>query len=181
FADAFRQQVPGSDVGLSYAGGPGGLRTDIPAGPVTIGAAYDVFPFDNLVVRRTLTGAELRQLLTTQMQPRRVRFGGRSLGVSGIRVQLTCRNGAYQADVERTSGQPIRGDERLTVAMSDFLATRASALAPAAAEPHRAEPLLQMRDVVSAWLRRRGTSVQASAFADPARPRWSQPPTCGPI
>ena len=49
--------APGVDAAISYAAGPGGLRTDVPAGPATLGALYDVFPFDNLGLRRTLTGA----------------------------------------------------------------------------------------------------------------------------
>ena len=175
-ADAFRDLAPGIDAALSYAAGPGGLRTDVAAGPVTLGAIYDVFPFDNLVVRRTLTGAELRQVLTTQMG--RVRFGGRALGVSGIRVQLTCRDGAYQADVARASGQPIGDDERLVVAMSDFLAARAGALAPLAAAPHQGDPIVQLRDVVSTWFRAHGGLMRAAAFADPTRPRWTQPAPC---
>ena len=52
-------------------------------------------------------------------------------------------------------------------------------LAPASDEPHRAEPVVQMRDVVTAWLRARGGTLAGATFADPARPRWTQPASCG--
>ncbi len=179
FADAFRAHLPDTDVGLSYASGPGGLRSDISAGPATLGGLYDVYPFDNRVVRRTLTGAELKQLLAGRGT--RPRFGGRALGVSGLRVQLSCRDGVFQATANHESGEPIGDDERFVVAMSDFLAARAIAIAPAAAAPHAGEPSSQMRDVVSSWLRGHGGRVNADQFADPARPRWMQPASCGPI
>ena len=101
FADAIREVAPGTDAAIGHASGPGGLRTDLPAGPATLGALYETFPFDNLVVRRTLTGAELRQVLTTQL--RRPRWGGRAFGVSGLHVRLECRGGAFDVEVERAA------------------------------------------------------------------------------
>lgn len=171
FADALRDLASGTDAAVSYASGPGGLRADVAAGPVTLGAVYDVYPFDNLVVRRTLTGAQLRQLLTAQF--RRARFGGRALGVSGLRVRVECRDGGYQVDAARASGQAIADDDTLVVAMSDFLAARATPVAPDAAAPHAGEPPVQMRDVVMRWLRARGGALAAGHFGDPAQPRWT--------
>ncbi len=174
FADAFRARLRDTDAGLSLASGPGGLRADIAAGPATLGGLYDVYPFDNRVVRRTLTGQQLRQLLAAQL--RRTRFGGgRALGVSGIRVRLGCRDGAYHVEATRPSGAVLRDDETLVVAMSDFLAARTSASAAAAAAPHTAEPALHMRDVVAGWLRQTG-QVDARQFSDPANPRWQRLP-----
>ncbi|MCC6992835.1 MAG: 5'-nucleotidase C-terminal domain-containing protein, partial [Acidobacteria bacterium] len=173
FADAFRARLPGTDAGLSYASGPGGLRADLGAGPATLGGLYDVYPFDNRIVRRTLTGAQLRQLLAAQL--RRNRFGGgRALGVSGIRVRIGCRDGAYQVEATRGSGAAIGDDETLVVAMSDFLAARSAAVAPSAAVPHAAEPAEPMRDAVAAWLRERGGPLRATEFVDPAHPRWQR-------
>jgi 2',3'-cyclic-nucleotide 2'-phosphodiesterase (5'-nucleotidase family) len=174
FADAIREVAPGTDVAIGQASGPGGLRTDLPAGPATLGALYDTFPFDNLIVRRTLTGAELRRVITTQL--RRPRWGGRAFGVSGMQVRLDCRAGGYEVDVARDSGAPIRDGDVLVVAMSDFLAARSGVIAPAAAAPHAAEPAVQMTDLVARWLRERGGRLSATQFADPARPRWTRTP-----
>ena len=41
----------------------GGIRTSLPAGPVTYGMLYAVQPFDNRMVRVTITGRDLRRLL----------------------------------------------------------------------------------------------------------------------
>lgn len=174
FADAMREVAPGTDAAIGQASGPGGLRTDLPAGPATLGSLYETFPFDNLVVRRTLTGAELREVLTAQL--RRPRWGGRAFGISGLRARLGCSAGAYVVDVERTSGERIRDDQVLVVAMSDFLAARAPAIAPASAAPHATEPPVQMLDAVVEWLRARGGTLTTEHFVHPDRPRWSRTP-----
>ncbi len=59
FADAVRAAVPGADLALGYGCGRGGIRADLPAGPLTFGHAYDAFPFDNRITRVALTGAQL--------------------------------------------------------------------------------------------------------------------------
>jgi 5'-nucleotidase len=175
FADAIRDVAPGADAAIGQASGPGGLRTDLPAGPATLGALYDTFPFDNLVVQRTLTGAELRQVLTAQL--RRSRWGGRAFGVSGLHVQLGCHGGGYDVQVERANGRPIHDEDVLVVAMSDVLATRAVAsIAPRLDVSHAGEPPVQMVDAVADWLRARGGRLSASQFADPSRPRWTRTP-----
>ena len=63
FADALRAAVPGVDVAIGLAARRGGLRADLPAGPLTRGSLYDAFPFDNRVVSLALNGAQLRQTL----------------------------------------------------------------------------------------------------------------------
>ena len=172
FADAMRDAMPGTDAAIGQASGPGGLRRDLPAGPASLGPLYATFPFDNLVVRRTVNGAELRQLLAAIL--RRPRWGGRALGVSGLRVQVGCSGDGYQVGVTRATGAAIADDERLVVAMSDFMATRAVALTPHTAGPHVGEPAVQLVDAVAAWLSRRGGRITAAQFADPARPRWAR-------
>ena len=172
FADALRALTPGADVAIGYAVGPGGLRSDLPAGAVSIGALYDAYPFDNRAERMTLTGAELRQLFTVQLT--RPRWWGRAFGVSGLSVRLTCDDGRARVDVRRDSGQAIGDDEVLTVAMSDFTAARARQLrapvAGAGAAPAGPRPI--MRELVARWLRQR-RQVSAAEFTDRARPRWA--------
>ena len=57
----------------------GGLRRGLPAGALTRGPLFDVFPFDNRIATLAMTGAQLRQALARQMtrswrrDPERVR------------------------------------------------------------------------------------------------------------
>src|SRR5690606_23038034 len=41
----------------------GGVRTDIPAGDITIGDAYTLLPFANTLTDLSMTGAEIKQVL----------------------------------------------------------------------------------------------------------------------
>jgi hypothetical protein len=79
-------------------------------------------------------------------------------------------------DVARTSGKPVRDEDVLVVAMTDFLAARTAAIAPAAGVPHAGEPQVQMVDAVARWMRARGGRLSAAQFSDPARPRWTRTP-----
>ncbi|MBI4371201.1 MAG: bifunctional metallophosphatase/5'-nucleotidase [Elusimicrobia bacterium] len=58
-ADCYRDWS-GADVALQNAGG---IRADIPAGPVTLRTLFYVMPFDNELVGLRLTGAQLRAVL----------------------------------------------------------------------------------------------------------------------
>jgi 5'-nucleotidase len=165
FADALRAAVPDANAAVSYGVGPGGLRTELAAGPLTRGAIYDVFPFDNRVARLELSGAALTRLLADQT--RRTWWRGRPFGVSGLVVTVDCRDGDQRVSVTRASGQPLQDDERIVVASTDFMTTRFGGLAGAGVRVLD----LQARDALERWVRGTGP-LAAARFADPARPRW---------
>ncbi|MHC1752828.1 bifunctional metallophosphatase/5'-nucleotidase [Humidesulfovibrio sp.] len=59
-ADALLAMVPGAQV--SMVGG-GGLRKDLPAGPLTLGQVMGVLPFGNTLVAMDITGAQIKAAL----------------------------------------------------------------------------------------------------------------------
>ena len=120
FADALRAAVPGGDIAIGLGARRGGLRADLPAGPLTRGSLYDAFPFDNRVVSLALTGAELRHALAGVVaRPRR-----ELPGVSGVRVLVACNGASPEIEVLRPSGEPIGRTEELIVVMTDSFAAR---------------------------------------------------------
>ncbi len=169
FADAALDALPGVDVAINN-NGRGGLRADLPPGPLTLGPLYDVFPFDNRLVRFTLTGAELRQVFENE-----VRQGRRAaIGVAGLRVQVQCAGREIIVDLVRPSGHAVGAAERLQVVTTDQLASRGFfgifPSLPGSLEVAPTEPLL--REVVASWLQRRGGTLRDTQLMDPARPRW---------
>jgi 2',3'-cyclic-nucleotide 2'-phosphodiesterase (5'-nucleotidase family) len=93
-AEAMRRQA-GADLALQNRGGN---RADLPPGPVTLAHAYAVLPFENQVVRMTLTGEEVQEMLVQAVgrasvagatfdledgKPVRVRVGGEPLRLEG--------------------------------------------------------------------------------------------------
>ncbi|MDH5214704.1 MAG: bifunctional metallophosphatase/5'-nucleotidase [Gammaproteobacteria bacterium] len=153
----------------------GGIRADLPAGELTYGSVYEMFPFDNRIVQIALTGAELRAVVANQIEGP-VRRGN----VSGIRVIANCDDdGLIVSMIDRT-GREIGDDERLLVVSNDFLTTGGDVvftpIMPAEGfDTGNDGPL--MRDVIVAWMRDRGGTLNADEFIDSENPRWSFPGT----
>ena len=169
FADAVFESVPGVDVAINN-NGRAGLRGDLPQGPLSFGPLYDVFPFDNRIVRFSIAGAELRQVFENE-----VRQGRRgAIGVSGLRVQVYCGGSEIGINLLRPSGRVVGPTERLEVATTDQLAAGGTfGLFPSVRGSLTITPTLPLlRETVAAWLNARGGTISATEFVDPLRPRW---------
>jgi 5'-nucleotidase len=97
-ADAARLSA-NATIGLHN---PGGVRDDLPRGEVSYADLHRVLPFDNAVVRLTLTGKQLRQLVSET----------RSYYYSNLSVDSFTLG----------DGTAIRAEELYTLATNDFLA-----------------------------------------------------------
>ena len=169
YADALLASVSAGDVAIGLGSRRGGLRADLPAGPVTRGSLYDTFPFDNRVVSLTWTGSQLRSVLT-----RVVARSGRGFpGVSGVRVVVTCKGTTPEVEVLRSTGEPIGRAEKLVVVTTDFFAARSSVRdvlrTPMTDLP--SAPLV--RNVVADWVVKRGRRLSIEGLFEP--PRWEMP------
>src|SRR6185503_3682915 len=101
--DAMLASVPGADVAI---GNGGSLRADVPAGPLTYGAVYEVYPFDNRLVTFTATGDQLTRIVAYNLQRRALPT--ELLPIAGFRVDATCEGGTLRVALTRSSGMPIR-------------------------------------------------------------------------
>lgn len=99
---------------------PGGIRTDLPAGPLTYRDFFAVHPFGNNLVSMSLTGQEIYDLLNQQWagqtRPRILKISGLtytwdSRRPIGDRIVTISRNGA-----------PLDRESQYSVTVSDFLA-----------------------------------------------------------
>jgi 5'-nucleotidase len=100
---------------------PGGIRVDLPAGPITWGTAFSVQPFGNSLVAMTLTGQDLYDLLNQQW----VGAFPRLLKTSGF--SYTWSEGRPAADrvveIRDGAGAPIDRAASYTVTVNSFLAS----------------------------------------------------------
>lgn len=171
FTDAYRAGAPGADVSMNNTSG--GLRADLPAGPLTYGAVFEVMPFDNRLVTFHLTGAELRKVLAAQIAkvPALV-------GLSGLQVRVTCERGAVNVGMLRPNGAPVTDTDRLLVATTDFLATGGDGIFVPVTPPNGftiERDIGLVRDVVVESLKKRGGTLREGQLVDPANPRWVLP------
>ncbi len=111
-----RRNLLRADVGLV---GNGGIRGDLQAGPVTYGQLYEVQPFQNNLVRLTVTGRQLQQVLEHALTSAEVP----SAHIAGAVVRYDPRRapGKRVRGIE-VQGRRLRQDARYTLAVDDFLA-----------------------------------------------------------
>ena len=169
FAEAFLASAPDADGAIGMGARRGGLRADLPRGPLTRGTLYDVFPFDNRIVTLPMTSAELADVFERLV----VRGRGGLPGISGMRVRVSCTGDQPQVTLLSASGVPVAPTEMLLVASTDFFATRArfgSGSMPPREVPGSA-PLV--RDAAAAWFTRSSVELRDAILSSP--PRWEFP------
>ena len=115
-ADAFRATAQAQVAFVNN----GSIRiNELPAGPVTWGMLYSLQPFENRMMRLTMTGAQIRGVVEQSVT-------GQTPGmhISGMTVAYKTDAPAGQR-VQRLEigGEALRDDATYTVAVTDFLAT----------------------------------------------------------
>jgi len=177
FADLMRAARPGADVALTNGGG---LRADLPAGPLTYGQLFEAAPFDNRFATIPITGAELTAAIARNL--------GRDNGIvslSGLRAVARCEHGTLTVTLHRNDGRPITPPTRLTLVTSDFLATGGDGLfLDETKERARLDDGPPIREAMAGLLRARKEPLapEDPALFDPAHPRivypGARPVTC---
>jgi len=110
-----------ADVAMMNAGG---VRADLPAGPLKYVHLFEAMPFENRVALIELTGADLVNMLRL--------VGARGHGrphIAGVRVRWP-HDGKSNLRVDRCDGNPLDPTARLRLATNDFLARGGDGLGP---------------------------------------------------
>ena len=112
-ADAMRDAT-GAQIAFQNGGG---IRADIPQGPITLDAVFTTMPFDNDLISMDLTGEQIRGLLERSVLSKTM------LQVSGIQIvyDMSKPAGAKVASVE-VAGKPMAARATYRVVTNDFLA-----------------------------------------------------------
>ena len=167
FAEALRDAVPGADV--AAINNAGRLWADLPDGPITFGQLYDVFPFDNRLVRVTLSGAELARWVASRDPARPSRharhFRRRRAG--------ECLADGVHVDLLRGARRRIDDNDRLlavTIGAPTLNGNLASPDFLGGVGPIENNPVV--REVVEDWFRKLGrlTPGERDRIFAPARP-----------
>ncbi len=154
-ADAARN-IGKADIGLVNNGG---IRAGLPEGNVTWGDVQMVQPFQNRMVRLTVKGSVLLQVLEHCVEGA---SGDPDCHVSGVEVWYDPERGAGKR-VTRTrlgDGQEIDGGRAYTLAVPDFLAAGGSGYAMLVGAPAQDLNILDM-DLLISYLGVLRTPVEA--------------------
>lgn len=113
-ADAFRAAA-GTEIAITNSGG---LRADVPAGPITAGQILAAYPFENPIVRMTLSGEQVFRLLEHGAT-----FDYGIVQVSGIRIKMdTARPKGDRILWVTINGNKLDRKRAYSVATSDYMA-----------------------------------------------------------
>lgn len=149
----------------------GGLRADLPAGPLTYGRLYEALPFDNRFATIAATAGEVAAVVALNLS----RNNG-IVSVSGVRAAARCTAGSLTVTLAGADGRPMPPETPLTVVTSDFLATGGDELLPEdlqrRARLDRGPPL---RDAIADLLRAGRRVPPPRELAPPAAPRLDYP------
>ncbi len=150
----------------------GGIRKSLPAGELTFGAVYEMFPFDNLVTIHEINGTTLREIIarkaTTHRKP----------GFAGMRVFISCTADGMQVVMRLDDGREIRDEDRIRVIANDFLALGGDdILTPAIRDDGLAvdQGLPRTRDALLDWLRNNPGELDPSTLRTHDTPKWNVP------
>jgi 5'-nucleotidase len=131
----------------------GGIRAPLQRGVITRGDIFDILPFRDALVKMTLTGAQIRQLL-----------GRRVLAVSGLRVVWdTTRPRPNQlVAVTLANRQPLQDAARYTVVVNDFLASGGDGMLEFTRGESVEDTGILLRDAVVSYLKKRPVVTAAT-------------------
>jgi 2',3'-cyclic-nucleotide 2'-phosphodiesterase (5'-nucleotidase family) len=91
---------------------PGGIRSYIPKGDITIGKMYELMPFDNLLVLQEMKGVQLQEFLDHAA-------GKGGWPVSGITMEVKDRRAVNVL----INGKPLDENTVYVIAQSDYVAS----------------------------------------------------------
>ncbi|MFK7957667.1 MAG: bifunctional UDP-sugar hydrolase/5'-nucleotidase [Lysobacterales bacterium] len=156
----------------------GGLRTALPAGPLTYGSLFKTFPFDNRVVKLSLSGAQLRQVAGSE-----ARRGQRTVGISGVSVFISCESDGMTVKLQRNDGSVVQDSDQISVATSDYLALGGAqvleSVMPEGGFPiDFGAPLV--RDIIIEWLADQPSPLMPAAFRNESTINWHRPAALDP-
>jgi 5'-nucleotidase len=162
-----------SDADISIHNVSGGIRAELPAGELTFGRVFRMFPFDNRVAVLELSGRDIREIIARQVNNLR-----RAAGFSGMRVFVSCEAGQMSIRMLRPDNSEIKDSEMLRVVANDFLLLGGDdILTPVMPEGGFEIPTDTplVRDILVNWFQDRGGRMHADDFFDLEHLRWNLP------
>lgn len=137
----------------------GGIRADLPKGPITQGSLHEVLPFGNTVVVLTLDGATVRSLFD--------HIGSVSRGQGAFPqvssgVSITLNTATKRCEEIIINGQPFDPGRMYTVATNSYLAAGGDGYRMLLNPLHRYDSSASLRDVVSQYIEHLGGTIKPS-------------------
>jgi 5'-nucleotidase len=135
-----------------------GIRSDIPAGNITLDALYNAMPFDNTITTMFLSGREVQQLLDYVSYRSSERGCSSQAQVAGIEFVMDC-NEQVAKDI-RINGVPLDPAGTYELATNNYIAHGGSGFEVLERNTTQTDTGISIRDVVLAAMIRYRTLPQ---------------------
>ncbi len=172
-AELLLRAVPGADAAINNAGS---LRASLPAGPLTYGSVFEMFPFDNTLATVQLPASALAAIVGKNLQS-----GHGILALAGVRAEAHCEGTRLSVQLLGRDGRALAPSTPLRVVLSDYLASRGEGLLQGLVDDPAAVTILRdrpMRDALIAGLQALPAAqldARSRTLFDPQRPRIAYP------
>lgn len=113
FADLVKQQT-GADIGMQNTGG---VRVDIPKGPITKRVVFEAFPFPNKTMVVRVNGNFIKKMVLKSLNKERSLFQ-----YSGLNVVYKEKHGRPEIISITVNGKPLEAEKLYTIAINDYIA-----------------------------------------------------------
>lgn len=99
----------------------GGIRNELPQGNVTYGNMFSVQPFGNVLIKMTLTGAQMKELMNQQWAGTSPKIGQ----ISGFTYKYddSKPDGQKIVEIKKADGTVLDDAAAYTIVVNDFMAT----------------------------------------------------------
>ncbi len=135
-----------------------GIRSDIPAGNITVDALFNAMPFDNTITTMFLSGREVQELLDYVSFRSSERGCSSQAQIAGIEFVMDC--GIRAARDIKINGAPLDPAGTYELATNNYIAHGGSGFEVLERNTTQVDTGLSIRDVVQAALIRYGTLPQ---------------------
>lgn len=142
------RQATNTDIAFQNAGG---IRTSIPAGNITMGNLYEVFPFDNTLFTMEMTGAQIMKVLEHGIGNPKVGM----IQFSGLHVIYDeLQSPTHPFVVTLPDGSPLDLTKNYTIVTNDFLATGGDHFTMFKESKNLVDTYIPLRDICAAAIKK---------------------------
>ncbi len=135
----------------------GGIRADLPKGPITQRSMHEVLPFDNSVVVLTLDGATVRSLFNYMAS---ISSGQGAFPQVSAGLSITLNTLTKKCEKIMINGEPFDPGRTYTVATNSYLAAGGDGYRMLLNALHRYDSSMSLRDVLIKYIEYLGGTIK---------------------
>jgi len=125
----------------------GGIRGQIFKGPVKLRDVYQVMPFENTLVKLTMTGEQIEKLIKDNLREERT-----SMQISGFNVKYKVKNNRVSEVIVEKDGKQINKNDKFKIVTNNYLTTGGSGGKALMLSSDINDTMISIRDIIIKYI-----------------------------